>query len=66
VFQTFNLLSSLSAQENVELPMILAGELSREEREERAVGTSQKTCGYSWLIFELQRRVPVLIFFQLS
>lgn len=37
VFQTFNLLSSLNAQENVELPMILAGELSREEREERAI-----------------------------
>jgi len=37
VFQTFNLLSSLTAQENVELPMILAGELEHEEREKRAI-----------------------------
>lgn len=36
VFQTFNLLSSLSALENVEMPMILAGDLSAEERRERA------------------------------
>jgi putative ABC transport system ATP-binding protein len=37
VFQTFNLLSSLSARENVEMPMILAGELSGAERRQRAV-----------------------------
>eukprot|EP00026_Physarum_polycephalum_P007106 Phypoly_transcript_07160.p1 GENE.Phypoly_transcript_07160~~Phypoly_transcript_07160.p1 ORF type:complete len:440 (+),score=74.40 Phypoly_transcript_07160:207-1526(+) len=36
VFQTFNLLSSLTALENVEMPMILAGELSAEERRTRA------------------------------
>lgn len=36
VFQTFNLLSSLTAIENVEMPMILAGDLSRSERRERA------------------------------
>lgn len=36
VFQTFNLLSSLTALENVEMPMILAGELSAEERRARA------------------------------
>eukprot|EP00010_Vexillifera_abyssalis_P005876 CAMPEP_0201555988 /NCGR_PEP_ID=MMETSP0173_2-20130828/52575_1 /ASSEMBLY_ACC=CAM_ASM_000268 /TAXON_ID=218659 /ORGANISM="Vexillifera sp., Strain DIVA3 564/2" /LENGTH=378 /DNA_ID=CAMNT_0047968039 /DNA_START=134 /DNA_END=1266 /DNA_ORIENTATION=- len=37
VFQTFNLISSLSAVENVELPMILAGELSASARRERAI-----------------------------
>uniref|UniRef100_A0A6B2L7V7 ABC transporter domain-containing protein n=1 Tax=Arcella intermedia TaxID=1963864 RepID=A0A6B2L7V7_9EUKA len=37
VFQTFNLLSSLTALENVEMPMILAGELSAEERRKRAI-----------------------------
>eukprot|EP01098_Paradermamoeba_levis_P003349 TRINITY_DN153_c0_g1_i1.p1 TRINITY_DN153_c0_g1~~TRINITY_DN153_c0_g1_i1.p1 ORF type:complete len:428 (+),score=146.09 TRINITY_DN153_c0_g1_i1:57-1340(+) len=37
VFQTFNLISSLTALENVEMPMILAGDLSRAERRERAV-----------------------------
>jgi len=37
VFQTFNLLSSLSALENVEMPMILCGELSHENRRKRAI-----------------------------
>ena len=37
VFQSFNLISSLSALENVEMPMILAGVLSGAERRERAV-----------------------------
>lgn len=37
VFQTFNLLSSLSAVENVEMPMVLAGRLTRAERRDRAV-----------------------------
>jgi predicted ABC-type transport system involved in lysophospholipase L1 biosynthesis ATPase subunit len=37
VFQTFNLLSSLNAQENVQLPMVLAGEYSKEERDARAL-----------------------------
>jgi len=36
VFQTFNLLSSLTAQENVEMPMILNGVLSQAERKQRA------------------------------
>jgi len=36
VFQTFNLLASLTALENVELPMILAGKLSASERRARA------------------------------
>jgi len=36
VFQTFNLLSSLTAQENVEMPMILNGVLSQSERKQRA------------------------------
>jgi putative ABC transport system ATP-binding protein len=37
VFQTFNLISSLTALENVELPMILRGELSREKIRDRAI-----------------------------
>lgn len=37
VFQTFNLLSSLTALENVMLPMILAGKYNRAERRERAI-----------------------------
>jgi len=36
VFQTFNLLSSLTALENVEMPMILAGDLSADQRRRRA------------------------------
>jgi len=36
VFQTFNLLSSLTAIENVEMPMILHGVLSPSERTQRA------------------------------
>eukprot|EP01120_Amphizonella_sp_Union-15-10_P015857 TRINITY_DN822_c0_g1_i1.p1 TRINITY_DN822_c0_g1~~TRINITY_DN822_c0_g1_i1.p1 ORF type:complete len:363 (-),score=52.76 TRINITY_DN822_c0_g1_i1:104-1192(-) len=36
VFQTFNLLSSLTAIENVEMPMILAGDLGPKERRSRA------------------------------
>lgn len=31
VFQTFNLIPSMTAQQNVELPMILAGQLSTEQ-----------------------------------
>lgn len=37
VYQTFNLISSLTALENVEMPMILAGKLSKKERRERAI-----------------------------
>eukprot|EP01066_Platyproteum_vivax_P020990 Platyproteum_vivax@DN8951_c0_g1_i1.p1 len=37
VFQTFNLLATLSAVENVELPMILLGALSPKGRRKRAV-----------------------------
>jgi putative ABC transport system ATP-binding protein len=40
VFQTFNLLSSMTALENVEMPMILLGHLSTAEREARAISTS--------------------------
>jgi len=36
VFQTFNLIGSLTALENVELPMQLQGKLSREEIRNRA------------------------------
>lgn len=37
VFQTFNLLSALSAYENVELPMILLDKLGPAERKKRAI-----------------------------
>lgn len=37
VFQTFNLLATMTALENVELPMILAGKLSDHERRQRAI-----------------------------
>jgi putative ABC transport system ATP-binding protein len=37
VFQTFNLLGALTAQENVEMPMVLLGDLSAAERSKRAV-----------------------------
>ena len=37
VFQTFNLIGSLTALENVELPMQLQGKLSREEIRKRAI-----------------------------
>lgn len=37
VFQTFNLIGSLTALENVELPMQLQGKLNREEIRKRAV-----------------------------
>lgn len=36
VFQTFNLLSTMTALQNVEMPMILAGKLSKKQRIERA------------------------------
>ncbi|KAL0477217.1 hypothetical protein AKO1_005836, partial [Acrasis kona] len=37
VFQTFNLLSTMTAQENVEMPMVLQGQISKKVREERAI-----------------------------
>jgi len=37
VFQTFNLLSTMSAFENVELPMIFLGKLKGKARRERAI-----------------------------
>jgi len=42
VFQTFNLLSALTAQENVEMPMILSGKLSASERRNRAIALLTK------------------------
>lgn len=42
VFQTFNLLSSLTALENVEMPMILAGRLTRTERRARAISLLER------------------------
>lgn len=37
VFQTFNLLATMSAYENVELPMIIAGKLTLAQRHERTL-----------------------------
>jgi len=37
VFQTFNLLATMSALENVELPMILLGTLNAKEKRHRAI-----------------------------
>ncbi|KCV73083.1 ABC transporter ATP-binding protein [Fonticula alba] len=42
VFQTFNLLSSMTARENVELPMILKGDLSTSEIRARAVASLER------------------------
>jgi putative ABC transport system ATP-binding protein len=42
VFQAFNLLGSMTALENVEMPMILAGKLSREQRRARAVSLLER------------------------
>ena len=37
VFQTFNLLATMSAYENIELPMLILGKLSAKERHERTL-----------------------------
>jgi len=37
VFQTFNLLATMSAFENVELPMVLLGKLNASQRRARAL-----------------------------
>ena len=42
VFQTFNLIGSMTARENVELPMILRGKLSKAERKVRAEESLKK------------------------
>lgn len=42
VFQTFNLVSSMTALENVELPMLLKGQLSRSEISKRALDLLEK------------------------
>ena len=44
VFQTFNLLATMSAFENVELPMMLLGKLNATERKEKAL--MLLTCTY--------------------
>ena len=43
VFQTFNLLATMSAFENVELPMTILGKLSDRERAKRAKHLLKRT-----------------------
>lgn len=42
VFQSFNLLGSMTALENVEMPMILAGNLKGEQRRRRAISLLER------------------------
>ncbi|KAJ3016957.1 ABC transporter AbcH.1 [Thoreauomyces humboldtii] len=42
VFQSFNLIASMTALENVELPMVLKGSLTASERRARAVGSLRR------------------------
>lgn len=42
VFQAFNLLGSMTALENVEMPMILAGKLTKQQRRARAVALLER------------------------
>jgi putative ABC transport system ATP-binding protein len=42
VFQAYNLLGSMSAYENVEMPMIIHGSLSADKRRERALYLLQR------------------------
>ena len=66
VFQTFNLLSNFTAFENVEAPMVLAGQLKRRERKQRVallleqVGLADRTDHYpSELSGGQQQRVAI-------
>ena len=43
MFQTFNLLATMSAFENVELPMTILGKLSARERKKRATELLTRT-----------------------
>eukprot|EP00906_Rhabdomonas_costata_P025641 RCo036632 len=66
VFQTFNLLSTMTARENVEMPMILLGQLPKPQRAARvsqlleAVGLSQRADHFpSMLSGGEQQRVTI-------
>jgi putative ABC transport system ATP-binding protein len=61
VFQTFNLLATLSAFENVELPMTILGKLSAKERKDRALMLlTRNFCLLLNLVVGLQDRVAHL------
>jgi ABC-type lipoprotein export system ATPase subunit len=44
VFQTFNLLATMTAFENVELPMVILGKYTKDQRKKRALELLNSNC----------------------